>query len=57
MVDTCPICPVNSVHKLEAYLQESDSPSMSNHRSVDDKPSCGSNASPRKHATAPRSER
>jgi hypothetical protein len=56
MANTCPICPGSSVHKLGAYSQESNLPSQSDHRSVDDKPSCELDASPRKHATAPRSE-
>jgi hypothetical protein len=56
MADTCPICPGSSLHKLGAYPQESDLPSLSDHRSADDKPSCGSHASPRKHAAAPISE-
>jgi hypothetical protein len=56
MADTCPICPGSSVHKLRAYPQEFDLPSPSDHRSADDKRSCGSNTSPRKHAAAPRSE-
>jgi hypothetical protein len=56
MVDTCPICPGSSVHKLRAYPQGSDLPSLSDNRFVDDKPSCGSDVSPRRHAAAPRSE-
>jgi hypothetical protein len=56
MIDTCPICPVSSVHKLRAYPQESDLPSQSDHWSADDKPSYESDVSPRKHAAAPRSE-
>jgi hypothetical protein len=56
MTDTCPICLGSSVHKLRAYPQEFDLPSLSDHRSMDDKPSCGSDAPPRKHAAAPRSE-
>jgi hypothetical protein len=56
MADTCPICPGSSIHKLGAYSQESDLPSLSDHRSADDKLSCGSDASPRKHTAAPRSE-
>jgi hypothetical protein len=56
MVDTCPICPSSLAHKPKAYPQESDLPSLSDYRSVDDNLSCGSDASPRKHATAPRSE-
>jgi hypothetical protein len=57
MVDTCPISPDSSVHKLGAYPQISDSPSLSDHWSVDDMLSCGSDESPRKHAAAPRRER
>jgi hypothetical protein len=57
MTDTCPICPGSSVHKLGAYPQESNLLSLSDHRSTDDILSCGLDASPRKHATAPRSER
>jgi hypothetical protein len=45
MVDTCPICLGSSVHKLRAYPQESDLPSLSVHRSTDDKLSCESDAS------------
>jgi hypothetical protein len=56
MAATCPICLGSSVHKLGAYPQEFDLPSLSDHRSVDDKPSCESDASPTKHAAAPRSE-
>jgi hypothetical protein len=51
------ICPGSSVHKPGAYPQESDSPSLSDHWFVDDKPSCGLDVFPRKHAAAPRSER
>jgi hypothetical protein len=46
MADTCPICPGSSVHKLEGYPQESDIPSLFDHRSADDKLSCESDASP-----------
>jgi hypothetical protein len=56
MVDTCPICLGSSVHKLRAYPQESDLPSLSDHRSADDKPNYESDVSPRKHAAASRSE-
>jgi hypothetical protein len=56
MVDTYPTCPGSSVHKLEAYPQEFDLPSLSDHRSVDGKPSCESVASPMKHAATPRSK-
>jgi hypothetical protein len=56
MADTCPTCPGSSVHKLEAYSQESNLPSLSVHRSADGKPSCESDVSLRKHAVAPRSE-
>jgi hypothetical protein len=56
MVDTCPIYLGSSAHKLRAYPQESDLPSPSDHRSVDDMLSFGSDASPRKRATAIRSE-
>jgi hypothetical protein len=56
MVDTCSICPGSSLHKLGAYPQESDLPPPSDHRSTDDMLSCGLDASPRKHAIAPRSE-
>jgi hypothetical protein len=55
MTDTCPICPGSLVHKLKAYPLESDLPSLSDHRSADGKP-CESDASPRKHAAAPRRE-
>jgi hypothetical protein len=55
MTDTCPIYPGSSVHKLGAYPQESDLPSLSDHQSVDDKLSYELDASPRKHAAAPRS--
>jgi hypothetical protein len=57
MVDTCPICLDSLAHKLRVYPQESDSPSLSDDRSANDMLSCGSDASPRKHAAAPRSER
>jgi hypothetical protein len=56
MADTCPIYLGSSVHKLGAYPQEYDLPSLSNHRSTGDKLSYESDTSPRKHATAPRSE-
>jgi hypothetical protein len=56
MADTCPICPGSSVHKLGAYPQESDLSNLSDHRSVNDKPRCGSDVSPRKHVAAPRSD-
>jgi hypothetical protein len=56
MTNTCPICLGSSVHKLGAYPQESDLPSLSDHRSMDDKPSYGSDVSPKKHAPAPRNE-
>jgi hypothetical protein len=56
MVDNCPSCLGSLVHKLGAYPQESDSPSLFDHRSMDDKSSCGSDVFPRKHAAAPRSE-
>jgi hypothetical protein len=56
MVDTCPICLGSLAHKLEAYPQESNLPSPSNHQSTDDIPSCGLDAFPRKRAAAPRSE-
>jgi hypothetical protein len=56
MTDTCPICPGSSLHKLGAYYQESDLPSLSVHQSTDGKPSCESDVSPRKHAATPRSE-
>jgi hypothetical protein len=55
MTDTCPIYPGSSVHKLGAYPQESDLPSLFDHRSMNDKLSCGSDASQRKHVAAPRS--
>jgi hypothetical protein len=55
--NTCPICRGSSAHKCGAYPQESDLPSPSNHRSAGDMLSCGSDASPTKHAAAPRSER
>jgi hypothetical protein len=42
MVDTYTTCLGSSVHKLGAYPQESDLPSLSNHRSMDGKPSCES---------------
>jgi hypothetical protein len=48
--DTCLIYLGSSVHKLRAYPKESDSPSLSDHWSADDMLSCGSDASPRKHA-------
>jgi hypothetical protein len=57
MADTCPICPGSLVHKLGAYPKESDLPSLSDYRSPDDMLSYGSDASLRKHAVAPRSER
>jgi hypothetical protein len=57
MTDTCPICPGGSVQKLRAYSQEFDLPSLSDHRSVDDMLSYGSDAFPRKHVAALRSER
>jgi hypothetical protein len=56
MANTCPICSGSSVHKIRAYPQEFDLPSLSDHRSADDKPSCELDVSPRKHAAAPRSE-
>jgi hypothetical protein len=56
MADTCPICPGSSVHKLGVYPQESSLSSLSDYRSVDDEPSYESDASPRNHAVAPRSE-
>jgi hypothetical protein len=57
MSDTCPISLGSSSHKCGAYPQESDLPSPSDHRSVDDKLSCGLDAFPRKHPVATRSER
>jgi hypothetical protein len=57
MVDTYPIYSGSLAHKLRAYPQESDSPSLPDHQSVDAMLSYGSDASPRKHATAPRTER
>jgi hypothetical protein len=56
MVNTCLICPENSARKLRAYLQEFDLLFLSDHRSVGDKASCGSDASPKKQAAAPRNE-
>jgi hypothetical protein len=56
MADIYPIYPGSSAHKLRAYPQEFDLPSPFDHQSVDDMLSCGSDASPRKHAVAPRSE-
>jgi hypothetical protein len=56
VTDTCPIRPDSSAHKLESYLQESDSPSSSDHRSTDDTLSYGSDAPPRNHAAALRSK-
>jgi hypothetical protein len=56
MTDTCPICSGSLVYKLGAYPQEFDLPSLSDHRSADDKLSCGSDASLRKNAAAPRSK-
>jgi hypothetical protein len=56
MVDTCPICPGSSIQNLRAYPQESDLPSLSDHRSTDGKPSYESDASPRKHVATPRSK-
>jgi hypothetical protein len=47
MADTCPICPGSSVHKLEAYPQDFDLPSLSDHQSVNGEPSYGSDVSPR----------
>jgi hypothetical protein len=35
MADTCPTCLGSSVHKLKAYPQEFDLPSLSDHRSAD----------------------
>jgi hypothetical protein len=57
MIDTCPICPDSSAHKLGAYLQEFDSLFPSDHRSADDKLNYRSDGFTRKHATAPRNER
>jgi hypothetical protein len=57
MADTCPIYLGSSVHKLGAYPLEFDLPSLFDHRSADDKLSCGSDASPRNHVATPRSER
>jgi hypothetical protein len=56
MIDTCPICTDSSAHKLVTYLQEFGSLSPSDHRSMDDKMNCGSDASSRKHAAALRNE-
>jgi hypothetical protein len=56
MADIGPICPGSLVHKLKAYPQESDLPSLSDYRSADGKLSCELDASPKKHAAAPRSE-
>jgi hypothetical protein len=56
MIDSCPICSGSSVHKLRPYLPKSNLPSQFDHRSTDDKLSCGSDLSPRNHAAAPRSE-
>jgi hypothetical protein len=57
MVDTCPTCPGSLVHMCGAYPQEFDLPSLFDHRSMDGKPSCESDASLGKHAATPRSER
>jgi hypothetical protein len=57
MIGTCPICPGSLAHKPGAYPQESNSPSLPDHRFADDMLSYGSNVSPWKHAAAPRSER
>jgi hypothetical protein len=56
MIDSCPICSGSSVHKLRPYLPKSNLPSQFDHRSTDDKLSCGSDLSPRNHAAAPRCE-
>jgi hypothetical protein len=57
MVDTCPTYLGNLVHMHRAYPQESDLPSLSDHRSMDGKSSYESDVSPGKHVAAPRSER
>jgi hypothetical protein len=57
MADTCSTSPGSSVYKLEAYPQEFDLLSLSDHRFADGKLSCGSDTSPRNHPAAPRSER
>jgi hypothetical protein len=57
MVDTCPTYPSSLVHMRVAYPQESDLPSLSDHRFADGKPRCESDVSLGKHAAAPRSER
>jgi hypothetical protein len=50
MAGTCPICLGSSVHKREAYPQEFDLPSLSNHQSMDGKPSCGLDTTPGNHS-------
>jgi hypothetical protein len=54
MADTCLICLSSLVHKLEAYPQEFDLPSLFDHRSTDDMPSYGSDVSPGNYIAAPR---
>jgi hypothetical protein len=56
MIDTCPIYPDSSTHKLRAYLQKLGSLCPSDHQSMNDKLNCGLDASPRKHVAAPRND-
>jgi hypothetical protein len=56
MVDTCPICPDSSTHKLGAYLQGFHSLFLCDHRSTGDKLNYGPDAFPWKHAVVPRNE-
>jgi hypothetical protein len=53
---TCPICPDSSTNKLGAYLQELGPLSPFDHWSADAILNCGSDASPKKHAVAPKIE-
>jgi hypothetical protein len=48
--------PAHPAVPKEVYPQESDLSSMSVHRSADGKSGCESDASPSKHAAAPRSK-
>jgi hypothetical protein len=56
MTNTCPICHDSLAHKLGAYLQEFDSLTLCDHRSMDDKLNCRSDVSQRNHVAALRNE-
>jgi hypothetical protein len=56
MTSTCPNCPDSSSHTQGAYLPVLGSHAPFDHRSVGDKPSCGSDEYPERYAAAPRNK-